>query len=127
MTRSRDERGVEVRPVDRSDDHRTGEVKVTGAVDLGPQPAEQQRADEETDDTIEGERRPLMAHPHRPFEAARLRLGHQWRKWRSPVNTIATPRASAAAIVLSSFTDPPGCTMIAAPASAAASMPSGKG
>ena len=53
--------------------------------------------------------------------------GRQWRKWRSPVKTIATPSSSARAMFASSRTDPPGWMMTATPAAAAASMPSGNG
>ena len=44
-----------------------------------------------------------------------------------PVKTIAMPRASAAAMTSASFTEPPGWMAQVAPASAAASRPSGKG
>src|SRR6202035_4154639 len=57
----------------------------------------------------------------------RLLLGHQCLKWRSPVRTIATPAASAAAIASLSFTDPPGWTIARTPARAATSTPSGYG
>lgn len=52
---------------------------------------------------------------------------HQCRNWRSPVKIMATPRSFAAAIVCSSFMLPPGWTITATPASAAASTPSRKG
>ena len=48
----------------------------------------------------------------------------QWRNWRSPVKSIAMLRSSAAAITAASLTEPPGWTTTAAPASAAAWMPS---
>ena len=44
-----------------------------------------------------------------------------------PVNTIATLCSSAAAMTLSSFTEPPSCITAVAPASIAASKPSGNG
>src|SRR2546429_596424 len=44
-----------------------------------------------------------------------------------PVNTMARPRRSAAAITSGSRTDPPGWTTAVAPALAASSTPSGKG
>jgi len=53
------------------------------------------------------------------------RLERQCLKWRSPVNTMAMPAASAAAIASASFTDPPGCTTARIPARAATSTPSG--
>ncbi len=55
------------------------------------------------------------------------RGARQWRKWRSPVKTMARPSSSALAMVSSSFTEPPGWMTTATPASAAASMPSGNG
>src|SRR6185437_1179397 len=51
----------------------------------------------------------------------------QWRKWRVPVNTMATLCASAAAITLSSLTEPPGWKTAVAPASIATNSPSGNG
>src|SRR5262245_18468095 len=67
--------------------------------------------------------------------AARLGRGHaftvrvhgQCRKCLSPVNTMATPSSSALAMFRSSRIPPPGWTMTATPAAAAASMPSGNG
>src|SRR5437773_6233017 len=44
-----------------------------------------------------------------------------------PVNTMARPRRSAAAITSGSRTDPPGWTTAVAPALAPSSTPSGKG
>ena len=52
---------------------------------------------------------------------------HQWRKWRSPVRTMARPCSSAAATTSSSRIDPPGWMTTVAPASTAPSRPSGKG
>src|SRR6185312_1389004 len=51
----------------------------------------------------------------------------QCRKWRVPVNTIATLCASAASITFASFTEPPGWITAVAPASMATSRPSGNG
>ena len=51
----------------------------------------------------------------------------QCRKCRWPVKTMAMPRSSAAAITFGSLTLPPGWMAAVAPASAAASRPSGKG
>ena len=51
----------------------------------------------------------------------------QCRKCRRPVNTIARPCSSAAAMTSASFTDPPGCTTAVAPAAASASRPSRNG
>src|SRR6266849_4924509 len=51
----------------------------------------------------------------------------QWRKWRTPVKTIARPCWSAAAITSSSRAEPPGCAIAVAPASAASGGPSGNG
>ena len=48
-------------------------------------------------------------------------------KWRTPVNTIAIPSRSAAAITSSSRVEPPGWATAVAPACAAASIPSGNG
>lgn len=42
------------------------------------------------------------------FEARRLKPVFQWRKWRTPVNTIASPRRSAASITSGSRCEPPG-------------------
>src|SRR4029077_8242529 len=52
---------------------------------------------------------------------------HQCRKCRTPVNTIAIPCSSAAAITSSSLTLPPGWITACAPARATTSMPSRKG
>ncbi len=51
----------------------------------------------------------------------------QWRKWRMPVNTIATSLASAAAITSSSRIEPPGWMTAVAPAAIAESRPSANG
>ena len=51
----------------------------------------------------------------------------QCRKWRTPVNTIAMPWASAASITSLSRTEPPGWMTAVAPASMQASMPSANG
>ena len=51
----------------------------------------------------------------------------QCRKCLLPVNTIARPCSSAAAITSASRTDPPGCTTAVAPAAATASSPSRNG
>ena len=59
--------------------------------------------------------------------AALMWVTSQCRKCRSPVNTIASPSRSAAAITSSSRRLPPGWMTTAAPAAAAASTPSGKG
>ena len=48
-------------------------------------------------------------------------------KCRRPVNTIAIPCSSAAAITSASRTEPPGCTTAVAPAAATASRPSRNG
>ncbi len=53
--------------------------------------------------------------------------GVQCRKWRIPVNTMARPAASAAAITSSSRIAPPGWITAVAPASATAISPSGNG
>src|SRR3546814_15746326 len=53
-------------------------------------------------------------------------LAYQWRKWRIPVNTMARPAWSAAAITSSSRREPPGWITAVAPASAAARRPSAK-
>ena len=60
-------------------------------------------------------------------ELAAVTERDQWRKWRSPVKTMATPSSLALAMFSSSRTEPPGWTITATPASAAASMPSGNG
>ena len=59
--------------------------------------------------------------------SARLAAGPQCRKWRMPVNTIATPAASAAAITSASRSEPPGWMTAVAPASIAATRPSANG
>src|SRR5690606_9419111 len=51
----------------------------------------------------------------------------QWRKWRTPVNTMAMPCSSAAAITSASRIEPPGWITALMPAWAAASMPSRNG
>ena len=51
----------------------------------------------------------------------------QWRKWRMPVNTMATPAASAAATTSASRIDPPGWITAVAPAEMAACSPSANG
>src|SRR5690606_12413867 len=51
----------------------------------------------------------------------------QCRKCRTPVNTIAMPRSSAAAMTSSSRTEPPGWITATAPASTTTSRPSRKG
>src|SRR5581483_11785062 len=53
--------------------------------------------------------------------------GHQCRKWRSPVKTMARPSSSARSMLASSRIAPPGWMTTATPAEAAASMPSGNG
>ena len=57
----------------------------------------------------------------------RMKTIYQCRKCRAPVNAIAIPRSSAAAMTSGSFTEPPGWMAAVAPASAAASRPSGNG
>src|SRR3954469_5353561 len=52
---------------------------------------------------------------------------HQWRKCRSPVNTMASPSSSAFSMIFSSRIPPPGWITAATPAAAAASMPSSNG
>ena len=64
-----------------------------------------------------------VGRPRRPYRLGRS----QWRKCRSPVNTMARPSSSAFSITFSSPTEPPGWMTTATPASAAASMPSGNG
>ena len=58
---------------------------------------------------------------------ARRHAVRQCRKWRTPVNTMASPALSAAAITSSSRCDPPGWITAVAPASMATSNPSAKG
>ena len=60
-----------------------------------------------------------------PRRAERAR--RQCRKCRRPVNTIARPCSSAAAITSASRTEPPGWTTAVAPAAATASRPSRNG
>jgi len=57
----------------------------------------------------------------------KLAFEPECRKWRIPVNTIASPASSAAAMTSSSRIDPPGWITAVAPASTAASNPSAKG
>ena len=65
---------------------------------------------------------------HPSVEGARAGLiADQCRKWRMPVNTIASPASSAALMTSSSRIDPPGWITAVAPASAADSRPSAKG
>ena len=73
-------------------------------------------------------RRPTARAPASSIRAGSSGRSAQWRKCRSPVNTMATPSSSA--LAMSSprpCTEPPGWTMTATPAAAAASMPSGNG
>src|SRR4051794_34443250 len=70
--------------------------------------------------------KPLHSAPHGPPPRAGEDL-LQWRKWRIPVNTIAKPASSAAAITSSSRIEPPGWITAVAPASTAVSSPSAKG
>ena len=56
-----------------------------------------------------------------------LNRERQWRKWRSPVKTMAMPCSSAASITSASRIEPPGWTTASTPASAAASSPSRNG
>ncbi len=51
----------------------------------------------------------------------------QWRKWRRPVKTMATPASSQAATTSASRFEPPGWITAVAPASIAAKGPSAKG
>src|SRR5581483_9941722 len=51
----------------------------------------------------------------------------QWRKWRRPVNTIATPAASIASTTAGSRIEPPGWMIAVIPASIATCGPSGNG
>ena len=53
--------------------------------------------------------------------------GGQCRKWRRPVNTIAMPARSAAAMTSASRREPPGWIAAVAPAAIAASSPSANG
>src|SRR5207244_3300403 len=79
------------------------------------------------------ERADARALPELPHErvlapaAADDEDAHQWRKWRTPVKTMATPCASAARMTSSSRVLPPGCTTAVAPAAIASSSPSAKG
>ena len=70
-------------------------------------------------------RRLARAAPRFALESARAL--RQWRKWRTPVKTMARPCSSAAATTSSSFTDPPGWMIAVAPARAISSIPSRKG
>src|SRR5467141_304913 len=69
----------------------------------------------------------------RVFPAARAddeefhAAGNQWRKCRTPVNTMASPSSSAAAITSSSRTLPPGWITAFAPTRATTSTPSRNG
>ena len=58
---------------------------------------------------------------------ARGAAAGQCRKWRRPVNTIAMPAASAAAMTSASRREPPGWIAAVAPAAIAASSPSANG
>ena len=59
--------------------------------------------------------------------AAPSGAGDQWRKWRSPVKTMAIPCSSAASITSASRMLPPGWITAVMPAAAAASSPSWNG
>ena len=73
----------------------------------------------------------LVIRPPRVPVGICVRRGHrrpgQCRKWRSPVNTMAMPCSSAAAMTSASRTLPPGWITAVMPAAAAASMPSRNG
>src|SRR5882672_7406843 len=78
--------------------------------------------------------RGLWVFGSRTFRFPSLATGHgtqvtasQCRKCRIPVNTIAKPSRSAAAITSASRTEPPGWITAVAPALAASSTPSGNG
>ncbi len=89
------------------------------------------------EDRAEPGRDPTVAEPLHPLGEVALdrfqervaveELRGQCRNCLSPVRTMARPSSSARAMFSSSRTEPPGCTTTATPASAAASMPSGKG
>src|SRR3954466_4051735 len=81
------------------------------------------------DDEIAGADDTRVADPRlvRPARAVALDAGHQWRKCRRPVKTIATPAASAAATTSPSRLDPPGWTIALTPASIASAGPSANG
>ena len=104
------EQGLEqvvIAPVDEGDVHGCVGERLRGL--QSPEPA----ADD--DDTSAGvgigkDRRPLA--PEREWNHGAWPRTNaqrdQWRKWRVPVKTIATPARSAAAITASSRTEPPG-------------------
>ena len=70
----------------------------------------------------------LATHARRNAENLLILAGGQpGRKWRKPVNTIAMPAASAAAITSASRREPPGWIAAVAPARIAASSPSANG
>src|SRR5262249_7599490 len=63
----------------------------------------------------------------RPAGAVALDAGHQWRKCRRPVKTIATPAFSAASMTSPSRREPPGWTIAVTPCVIASSGPSENG
>src|SRR3954464_940004 len=69
---------------------------------------------------------PCAGYQHGALDAPEL-YASQCLKCRRPVNTIARPCSSAAAITSASRTDPPGWTTAVAPARATASRPSRNG
>src|SRR3954463_9620864 len=69
---------------------------------------------------------PCAGYQHGALDAPEL-YAFQCLKCRRPVNTMASPCSSAAAITSASRTDPPGCTTAVAPAAASASRPSRNG
>src|SRR4051794_2334674 len=81
------------------------------------------------DDEVAGADHPRVADDVlvRAARAMALDGRHQWRKWRRPVSTIATPARSAASIDSLSRLDPPGWTITLTPASIASSGPSANG
>src|SRR5262245_15050222 len=68
-----------------------------------------------------------VTHDRLVLDAGPVALDGQWRKWPSPVKTIAPPASSAAATTSSSRTEPPGCTIALMPAAIATDGPSAKG
>jgi hypothetical protein len=73
------------------------------------------------------ETRPRHQHRDDSFTVTATRVKGQCLNWRSPVKTMATPSSLARAMLASSLIEPPGWTITATPAAAAASMPSGNG
>ena len=84
----------------------------------GDDPVGRDRRGAGDDDEVAGADDAASSRPRLLVRAARavaLDRAHQWRKWRRPVKTIATPASSAAATTSSSRIEPPGWMIAVTP------------